>query len=221
MNFRIIVLSCEILFCNAIRPNFKSVESLSTFKKFVDHLNAYVPLTDDDISFIEGLIPVRTFQKGDFLLKAGQVSNAFFFNSSGFVRLFYLQDGAEKTAYFYGEGSFISAYSSFMRQQPCTFFLQATEETEVVVIDVEASQELLTYSSKFERLARIAMEEEMVSLQEIIASLLTLNPEERYAGLLEKNPLIFQKVPQIQIASFLGVQPESLSRIKKRYKERS
>ena len=117
--------------------------------------------------------------------------------------------------------NFISAYASFMKQTPCPFSLQATEPTEVAVIGLEASGKLLNYSPRFEKLARIAMEEEMISHQEIIASLLTLRPEERYAELLQNNPEIFQRVSQIQIASFIGVQPESLSRIKKRHQQQS
>ena len=193
----------------------------SAFQKFVDRLEQFAPLQSADIKILEELVPIRQYEKGEFLLRAGDLSNAFFFNSKGLIRLYYLQEGEEKTAYFYGEGSFISAYASFIKQEPCSFFLQATEETEVAVIGLEASQKLLAHSSKFDLLARAAMEEEMISLQEIIASLLTLRPEQRYAELLEKNPEIFQKVPQIQIASFIGVKPESLSRIKKRYKERT
>ncbi len=184
-------------------------------------MNSFLPLSPEEIAFVKELLPTKTFKKHEYLIRAGEVSKSFYYNVTGFVRLYYIIEGEEKTAYFYGEGSFISAYSSFMNQEPCAFFLQAAEDTEVVVISVEASEKLLAHSPKFEKLARIAMEEEMISLQEIIASLITLNPEKRYLQILERNPEIFQKVPQIQIASFLGVKPESLSRIKKRSMERS
>lgn len=191
------------------------------FQDFIERLASFMTLTHEEIELLRDKVPIRTYQKGEYLIKAGEISKSFFFNASGFVRLFYLLNGEEKTAYFYGEGSFISAYSSFLKQEPCSFFLQAAEETQVVVISVEASEAILTYSPKFEKLARIAMEEEMVSLQEIIASLITLSPEKRYLELLKRNPEVFQKVPQVQIASFLGVKPESLSRIKKRSMDRS
>lgn len=191
------------------------------FQVFIERMASFMTLTHEEIELLRDKVPIQTYQKGEYLIRAGEISKSFFFNTSGFVRLFYLLNGEEKTAYFYGEGSFISAYSSFLKQEPCSFFLQATEETEVVVISVEASEAILTYSPKFEKLARIAMEEEMVSLQEIIASLITLSPEKRYLELLKRNPQVFQKVPQVQIASFLGVKPESLSRIKKRSMARS
>ena len=195
--------------------------NIASIDRFIQHLTKYVNLSNEDITFITELIPIRTVEKNDFLIREGEVSSEFYYLSEGFVRLYYVQDGEEKTAYFYDKGTFISAYSSFMRQTPCNFYLQATESSSLAVIGLEVSQKLLDYSSKFERLARVAMEEEMVSLQEIIASLLTLRPEERYADLLKRNPEIFQKVPQLQIASYLGVKPESLSRIKKRFMQRS
>ncbi len=198
---------------------FKYLETMSGEQartSFVEKLSSYFRLSRGEIDILKELVPIRSYRKGSFLLKAGDVSQAFFYLSSGFVRQYYLLNGEEKTAYFYQEGSFISAYSSFMNQKPSTFFLQATENTEVAYISLEASTKLLKHSVKFEKLARIAMEEEMVSLQEIVASLLTLSPEKRYLQLLERNPTIFQRVPQIYISSFIGVKPESFSRIKKR-----
>ena len=85
---------------------------------------------------------------------------------------------------------------------------------------METAMQLLRYSPKFELLARVAMEDELITYQKIIASFLTQNPEERYFNLLENNSSYFQRIPQHYIASFIGVQPESLSRIKKRYLER-
>jgi len=180
------------------------------------HLSNYIPLEESDLNLLVELVPIRRYSKGEFLLRAGQTSKEFFFNISGFVRLYYLQQGEERTAYFYGERLFISAYESYVKQKPSNFYLQATEETTVAVIGVEAAQKLLSTAPKFEALARIAMEEELISLQDIIATLLTLSPEQRYLQLLERNPKIFQRVPQVYIASYIGVKPESLSRIKKR-----
>lgn len=185
-------------------------------EKFIHHLKQFIELNDADIEFVKEIVSVKRLQKGDYLLQEGAFSQAFYFNISGFVRLFYLIAGEEKTAYFYSEGIFISAYASFVKQLPSRFYLQATETTHVAVISMEASVQLLNYSSKFEKLARIAMEEELIKHQEMVESLITLSPEERYHNLLQKNPTIFNRVPQIQIASYIGVKPESLSRIKKR-----
>lgn len=186
-------------------------------KPFLDFTGQFISLDKGEQQALEKHLRVRTFAKGEHLLKQGAISRAFFFNLSGFVRLYYLVDGEERTAYFYQEGVFISAYSSFMHQTPATFSFQANEATTVLEITAESSMALLAHSSKFETLARIAMEQELAQNQELIASLLTLHPEERYARLIERSPHIFQRAPQVQIASYLGVKPETLSRIKKRH----
>lgn len=190
-------------------------------KQFISHLNQFITLTAEEESFLGQVIEIKKYTKGEIILREGQVSTSFYFNLSGFVRLFYLKESGEKTAYFYPKGFFISAYESFVKQVPSKLNLQATEKTILVNISIDASQKLLAFSPKFEMLARIAMEDELINHQKIIRSLLTLSPEERYYNLMSENPEVFQKIPQHQIASYIGVQPESLSRIKKRFLEKS
>ncbi len=187
---------------------------------FITALERRLPLTEVEVDFVRRHLPVRTFAKGDYLLRAGEVSSAFFFNQSGLVRMFYLREGEEKTAYFYEEGEFVSAYESFTRREPARMSLQAVEETVTVEIGWENAGAMLDQFPKFEALARILMEEELIICQKIIASFVTQSPVERYEQLLAEKPSIFRRVPQHQIASFIGVQPETLSRIKRRATER-
>lgn len=189
-------------------------------EQFKQYMSQIVDLGDVELELIDRLLPVKKYKKGEFLLKEGEVSDTFFFNLKGFIRLFYVVDGEDRTAYFYPENCFVSAYMSFVKQVPSTFNLQATEDTTVVEISLEAIPQLLAGSAQFEALARIAMEDELINHQKMVAALLTLSPEERYYQLLEDEPEISQRVPQRQIASYIGVKPESLSRIKKRHWER-
>ena len=133
------------------------------------------------------------------------------------MRLFYNQEGLEKTAYFFPAGTFISAYESFIYQQPSTLSLQTMEPSKIIRVSREAAQALLAHSPKFDQLARWAMENELISYQKMVANLLRWSPEQRYGQLLEQNPELFARVPQQYIASFIGVSPETLSRIKKRW----
>ena len=183
---------------------------------FITHLNQFLSLSPEEEEKIKETLNIRQYSRGSLLLSEGDIAKSFYFNLSGFVRLFYTREGEERTAYFYPENTFISPYESFVRQQASAFSLQATEDTQVVEISVEASVKLLTFSPKFEALARIAMEDELIAHQKMIASLLTLSPEERYSQLLNEEPTIFQRVPQHYLASYIGVKPESLSRIKRR-----
>ncbi|MEM6805663.1 MAG: Crp/Fnr family transcriptional regulator [Bacteroidota bacterium] len=187
---------------------------------FIDHLQQEVELTSEDQDFILKNTRIKKLKRGEFLLKGGEVSKAFFFNLRGFIRLFYLQEGEEKTAYFYPKNTFISAYASFIRQEPAEFYLQATEKSEVIVIGKEEAQKFLTYDPKFALLARMAMEEELIHYQKMVSSLLTQKAEQRFEQLLMERPEIFQRVPQLQIASYLGIKAESLSRIKKRLSQK-
>ncbi len=189
-------------------------------EQLVTYLDQIVPLEEREKAFVRTEIPIVTFSKKEFLLKEQQVSDRFYFNISGMIRMFYTKDPDEVTTYFYQENEFISAYESFVRQTPSRLNLQAMEDTTVAEISLETSKAMLEFSGKFEVIARIAMEEENIISQQIIASLLTMTPEERYDQLIEQNPTVLQRIPQHYIASFIGVRPESLSRIKKRVAQR-
>ena len=185
--------------------------------QFLDFLHSFVALNSKDRELVRQVLQIKNYKKGSFLLAEGEISTAFFFNLKGLIRLFYNRTNGEKTAYFYPENTFISAYESFTRQKPSKLNFQAMAETTVVVISAQAAQTLLAHDPKFDMIARVIMEEEMIAHQRIIESLLTLSPEERYFQLLDENPDIFQRVSQHYIASYIGVAPESLSRIKKRH----
>ena len=185
--------------------------------QFITQLNQWVVLDASDEYYIRQNLKIRHFKKKELILREGQISKAFYFNLKGVVRLFYLKGVEERTCYFYPVGTFISAYESFTRAVPSKMNLQAMTDCALVEITVETAAKLLAFSPKFEALARIGMEQELIVQQEIIASLLMRTPEERYAYMLEEHADLFQDIPQHYIASYIGVQPESLSRIKKRH----
>jgi len=190
-------------------------------QRFIEYLNQSIKLNEDEMEFVRQVLSVKQLKKGEFLLREGKISSSFYFNLSGIIRLFYTRDIRELTAYFYEENTFISAYESFVHQTPAKLNLQTVEDTEVVEITAEAAQNLLALSPKFDALARIAMEHELIAHQKIIEALLTLKPEERYLQILNDSPSIIQRIPQHQIAAFIGIHPESLSRIKKRFQSKS
>ena len=97
--------------------------------QFISHLNQFISLTAEEESFLGQVVEIKTYTKGEIILREGQISKSFYFNLSGFVRLFYLKESGEKTAYFYPKGFFISAYESFVKQVPSKLNLQTTEET--------------------------------------------------------------------------------------------
>lgn len=182
----------------------------------ITYFEQHIELEESEREFLRKNIPIKTFDKNELLLTAGETSQAFYHIFDGCIRLYYMNGIEEKTAFFYFENMFVSSYESFIRQAPAKHSLQTIERTTVAEISVELAYQLLKISPKFEFLARVMMEEELIVCQEIISSFVTLNAEQRYLKLLETNAPLLQRIPQYHLATYLGVTPETLSRIRKR-----
>lgn len=189
--------------------------------KLIKYFRQYTSLQEDEVSLIKEIIPVRNISKNTRILEEGKISKEFYFILEGGVRLFYNYEGTEKTAFFYFENQFVSSYESFTKQVPAKHNLQTIEDSKLAFINQEAAMQLVTQNPKFDFLARVMMEEELIIYQNIIANFITMNAEQRYRSLLESNPMILQRIPQHQLATFLGVSPETLSRIRKRISSKS
>ncbi|MEQ9403454.1 MAG: Crp/Fnr family transcriptional regulator [Cyclobacteriaceae bacterium] len=183
---------------------------------FITHILKHFSLTHDEKAELWKQLSVEKFNRKDILLNHGQVSKAFYFIIKGCMRMYYSVGGEEKTTFFFTENEFVSSYESFTRQKPASHCLECVESCELVVITQESAFKLLSYSKNFDSLARIMMEEELGTYQRIVASFITLTPEERYLDLINNRPDLIQRIPQYQLATYLGVNAESLSRIKKR-----
>lgn len=186
---------------------------------FFDYLNSKMPITEEEEALLTELLPVRVCKKGEYLLREGEVCNSFYFNLQGLARLYYNTDGVDVTAFFYTEGLFISVYESYLSGKPAAQNIQAVENLTVIEIHRDSATELLMRIPKLSHLAMAAMEEELIAHQRIIALLLTQSPERRYQQLLDEYGDYFKRIPQRYLASFIGVKPESFSRIKKRIAE--
>ncbi len=189
---------------------------IKTMKRLLQNIEPYINLTQDEISLLEKTLTKRTYDKKDIIFENGKIANELYFVSKGCVRLFYNVDGADKTAFFYTEGQFICAGESYTFNIPAIENYQAVEPTVLIVFTKADIEKLTQQIPKLEVIARIAVENELITSQKVIASFVTKTPEERYLDLLQTQKELFQRVPQQYIASFLGVSPETLSRIKNR-----
>lgn len=183
---------------------------------FIELIKIYVALNDAEAAALREFAELRSYAKNELIFTEGNISNEIYFVTKGCVRLFYNVDGSDKTAFFYTQGKFICAGESYTFNLPAIENYQALEDTELIVLSKVAIEELLAISSRFEVIARIATENELITCQKMIASFITKSAEERYVDLLNNQGELFQRVPQQYIASFLGVSPETLSRIKAR-----
>lgn len=189
--------------------------------ELIDYISNYTKLNTEEIKNFQDAIEKRVFKKNEIIFSEGRISDEIYFVTKGCVRLFYNTDGNDKTAFFYLEGQFICAGESYTFNVPAVENYQAVEETEIYVLNKSSIEELLRVYPKFEILARIATENELITYQRMVASFITKSAEQRYIDLLETQKVLFQRVPQQYIASFLGVSPETLSRIKSRVLKKS
>ncbi|MEO1415733.1 MAG: Crp/Fnr family transcriptional regulator [Bacteroidota bacterium] len=180
---------------------------------FVKYLSQYIVLEKHEEEFLFSHIQLRRLKPNEILLEEGAIANSFYFNLQGLIRLYYCQNGVDRSAAFYPEGTFISSYASFLQKVPMEGTLQATESTTVAEISPKAMRRLISYSPKFEILPKIALEDERVSHQKVLHNFLTLTPKDRYHKLLQEQPLIASRLPSNYLASYVGVQPEVLADI--------
>lgn len=179
-------------------------------------ISRFLELTDEEVIAFEECIPIKTFKKGEILLKEGQVSRDSYFVIEGCVRKYYIIDGDERTTEFYVEDESVASLQSYMNKTPANHYFECIEDCRLAVLNYNKEQELFKRVPKYETLCRMSMESDFGEQQEAISKFMTSNPETRYKDLLEKRPDLLQRVPQYHLASYLGIKPESLSRIRKR-----
>lgn len=151
------------------------------------------------------------------LLQQGEICRFEAYIVKGCVKKYYLdQNGDEVILQFAVEDWWISDISSFADQKPSNLFIETLEDTEVLIIDFEGKQQLFEQIPKFERVFRIMLQRAYSVLESRFYATIAHSAETRYIEFLKKYPGIPQRVPQQQIASYLGITAESLSRIKKK-----
>ena len=185
-------------------------------KKLIQYFASIMPISIEEANAIAATMVIQEYAKGTVLLREGQISTEVYFVLDGCVRQYFLVDGEEKTNNFFSEEQWVISMNSFSQQIPSTHFMACCIDSTLVVGNREKEEDLYKRFPNLESVSRKIMEKVFAEQQEIMASYTTDTPEQRYLKLLATRPDIFQRVPQYQIASFIGVKPESLSRIRKR-----
>ena len=179
-------------------------------------ISRFISLTDEEAQAFAELIPIKSFVKGSILLREGQVSRESYFVIEGCVRKYYEIDGEDCTTEFYIEDESVASLQSYMNKTPSTHYFECIEPCRLAVLSIENEQELFKRVPKYETLCRMSMETDFGKQQEILSKFIISSPEARYKNLIESRPELLERVPQYYLASYLGVKPESLSRIRKR-----
>lgn len=171
-------------------------------------------LSHETILDIKRVGQIRKVSKGDVLVSEGDYSYELYYVVKGGARAYYLKDGKTITDWFAFENDFISSIVSFFLGVPSQHYIEVLEETTFMVLQLKDIEMLCDKYHDFERLARLSTTKTMIQLQQRIVSLQFKSSKERYDSLLEKYPQIELRAPLGDIASYLGITQETLSRIR-------
>jgi len=184
-----------------------------------DFISKYILLTEDEKNAIVSLDIFRSVKKGTTLLKEGQKSQDCYFVLKGCIRKYYLIDDEEKTTAFYTEMDALTPHC-VINEAPSEYFISCVEDSILTVSNSDMEVEINSKFPKFEIMCRILSEELLAKQQISFDEFKTSSPEQRYLNLLQKRPDLIQRVPQHQLASYLGIKPQSLSRLRARILEK-
>lgn len=185
-----------------------------------DFISKYISLTEDEKNAIISLNIFHPVKKGTVLLKEGQTSKDSYFVLKGCIRTYYVLDGEEKTTAFYTEMDVLTP-PCVISKTPSDYYISCTEDTILTVSNSDMEVEVNSKFPKFEIMCRILSEELLAKQRIDFDEFKTSSPEQRYLNLLQSRPDLIQRVPQHQLASYLGIKPQSLSRLRARITEKS
>lgn len=180
-----------------------------------DFISKYISLTEDEKNAITSLNIFRAMKKGATLLKEGQKSNEAYFVIKGCIRKYYITDGEEITTAFYTEMEGLTPHC-VINKAPSDYFISCVEDSIVTVTNSDMEAEVNSKFPKFDIMCRKLGEELLAKQQIDFDNFKTSSPEQRYLNLLQNRPDLIQRVPQHQLASYLGIKPQSLSRLRAR-----
>jgi CRP-like cAMP-binding protein len=183
--------------------------------ELIGYLRYFVNFTDEELAEVWPFFVPKSIKKGDFLLQIGETATEIAFTRKGLFRIYFMAEGKESTRFFGKEGIFITSLPSFITQQPSIEYVQALEDSEVLMLSYEDLQKMYGISQKWESLVRQMVEMAFVALQNRVYSLISESAATRFDRLKASDPALFQRVPQYHIANYMGIAPETLSRLRK------
>lgn len=181
----------------------------------LDNISKFITLNDDEKQFLLSKTETIQVKAKSLLLQAGEISKYTYFVNSGILRSFNINDHIiEHVLHFACKGWWIGDMYSYITEKPGNLFIEVVEDAELIRISKENHQILYQEIPKLERFFRILVENSLVAHQERLMDNLSLTAEERFEKFCSKYPSLIQRVPQKQIASYIGVTPEFFSKMK-------
>jgi len=181
-----------------------------------EYFESNVKLSNDDWTIFSAKLIQRKFPKNYIILKQGFTEEYLSFIENGVLRFNISKEEKDFTFAFGFQGSFISAYDSFLTQSPSEYEVTTITETILWSVKYADLQEIYNTTSMGDRIGRLASEELFKIKMKRLLSLMTESAEERYLNLMKNEPILLQQIPLKYLASYIGITPEALSRIRKR-----
>ncbi|RAR47773.1 Crp/Fnr family transcriptional regulator [Flavobacterium lacus] len=184
-------------------------------KSILENISKHISLTVEEEQLFFSKIEVQHFKAKTILLNAGEICKYSYFVNSGLLRSFNINDNiVEHVLHFACEGWWIGDMYSLLSQKPGNLFIEVMEDSEIVLLSKENQEQLYFEIPKLERFFRILTENSLVAHQERLMDNLSLSAEDRFDKFCKRYPTLIQRVPQKQIASYIGVTPEFFSKMK-------
>jgi CRP/FNR family transcriptional regulator, anaerobic regulatory protein len=184
------------------------------YEQIIKRISHLVNLNDSEIASFTNKLLEKKYDKKELILHEGQICKYVYFIRSGCLRYYYNVEGEEKTAQFFFENGWYTDYGSFLTSKPTQQNIETLEKTELLLISADDLQQLYIDIPKFEKFGRIMAENAFLGIRNRNEMLTNQNAEERYLTLVKERPKVFERIPQHYIASYLGIKPPSLSRIR-------
>ena len=188
---------------------------MSEFSQLQQAIYKFNPLHETEWDDFAATLILKDLKKGEFLIRQGQVENFIYFLNKGATRNYFVKDDKEFTVDFQFQGDFVTAYYSLITREPSAIAIELLEDAEVVAIPLEVLHEFYAKHHSGEKVGRLIAEYQYVKRLRREMDLLSRTAEERYTELMERNPVLIQQVSVKHLSSYLGIHPESLSRIRK------
>jgi CRP-like cAMP-binding protein len=178
----------------------------------------FIELTEEEKNYFTSLLKLKKLRKKQFLLQEGDIARYEYFVNKGCLRAYTIDEKAqEHVVQFAIEDWWIGDMYSFLTQTPARLNIDAVEDTELLYIDGPSLENLFQKAPKFERFFRLLVQNAFIATQQRIIESMSLTADDRYCNFIQRYPLMEQRLPLKQIASYLGITPESLSRIRSQY----
>ncbi|WP_075340593.1 Crp/Fnr family transcriptional regulator [Tenacibaculum agarivorans] len=191
---------------------------ISEIENYLSFYKRIVPdFTIEELNLIKPNLKLKTFRKGVLYLKQGEVQRSMAFVSKGLIRQFYIdKKGKEISIRFNADNSFSTDYSAFIQQIPTNYNFKCLEQTSVIELSYDMIQEVYSKYKNYERFGRLIGEKVLIERQKTIESFLFENTKERYLNFLKNNPQLRNRISISHLSSYLGIERQTLSRIRKK-----